>query len=199
MLNWRRTGGRQAAGPRRPHSRDIRNSVIPHVKVSFIVAVARNGVVGRDGGLPWRLSSDLKLFRRLTMGKPLIMGRKTWDSLGRPLDGRDNIVVTRDAGFQAEGALVADSAEAALDIARSCAAQRGADEIMVIGGAAIFAALLDKADRIYWTDVHASPAGDVHFPSVDLSRWREVSSEDLLQGDKDQYAATLRILERADG
>lgn len=165
--------------------------------MSFIVAVAENGVIGRDGSLPWRLSSDLKLFRRLTMGKPLIMGRKTWDSLGRPLDGRDNIVVTRDALFGPEGAIPASSPEAAMEAARKCAAARGVDEIMVIGGAGLFSALMNAADRIYWTDVHASVAGDVVFPPFAQADWIEVSREALPRGEKDQYSATLRVLERA--
>lgn len=164
--------------------------------MSFIVAVAENGVIGRDGQLPWRLSSDLKLFRRLTMGKPMIMGRKTWESLGRPLDGRDNIVVTREPGFRADGALVAASPQAALALAETCASRRGVNEVMVIGGAGVFAALLADADRIYWTEVHASVAGDVSFPEFDAASWREVSREALPQGEKDQYAATLRVLER---
>lgn len=171
-------------------------SIIP-AKLSFIVAVAHNGVIGRDGGLPWRLSSDLKLFRRLTMGKPLIMGRKTWDSLAKPLDGRDNIVVTRDEAFASPGALRVNSVEAAVALARDCAGRRGVDEIMVIGGARIFAALLGTADRIYWTDVEASVPGDVHFPPFNKCAWREVSRDILPRGEKDEFAATLRILERA--
>ena len=107
--------------------------------VSLVVAIAENGVIGRDGGLPWRLSSDLKTFRRLTMGKPLIMGRRTFQSLKKPLDGRDNIVVSRDPHFRAEGAIVEPSFEAALDRARLCARARGTDEIMVIGGTRLFA------------------------------------------------------------
>lgn len=161
------------------------------------MAVAKNGVIGRDGQLPWRLSSDLKMFRRLTMGKPLIMGRKTWDSLGRPLDGRDNIVVTRDSAFSAEGALPVASPAAALQLATECAAARGSDEIMVIGGAGIFTALMDAADRMYWTDVHATVPGDVVFPAVTEADWRETSREALPRGEKDQYAATLRVLDRA--
>ena len=153
-------------------------------------------MIGRDGTLPWRLSSDLKLFRRLTMGKPLIMGRKTWDSLGRPLDGRDNIVVTRDSGFAPPGALPVHDIAGALTLATACAKKRGVDEIMVIGGAGIFAALLDSANRIYWTEVEAEPQGDVIFPPFDAGAWREVSRETLPRGERDEFAATLRILER---
>jgi dihydrofolate reductase len=166
--------------------------------IAFIVAVAQNGVIGRDGRLPWRLSSDLKTFRRLTMGKPLIMGRKTWDSLTRPLDGRDNIVATRDPGFNPRGALVVPNIAQALQVARQCARTRNADEIMVIGGAAIFEALLPVAGRIYLTDVHASPAGDVRL-HLDLADWREVWRGDVPRGEKDEFAATLRVLERPAG
>lgn len=187
----------RAAGGRRPKNHS--EASIPHPTLSFIVAVARNGVIGRDGTLPWRLSSDLKLFRKLTMGKPLIMGRKTWDSLGKPLDGRDNIVVTGDRSFAPTGALPVQDLGAAVDLARDCAMRRDVDEIMVIGGARIFAELLGKADRIYWTDVEADVAGDVHFPPFDKADWREVSREALPRGEKDEFAATLRILERADG
>ncbi len=177
----------------------MRKSSIHIATLSFVVAVAHNGVIGRDGTLPWRLSSDLKLFRRLTMGKPLIMGRKTWDSLGRPLDGRDNIVVTRDKVFAATGAIPAHSVEAAVELARACAERRQVDEIMVIGGARIFEELLPQADRIYWTEVEASPPGDVHFPDFDRTRWREVSREPLPRTEKDEFSASLRILEHLDG
>jgi dihydrofolate reductase len=172
-----------------------RNSGVP---LALVVAVGKNGVIGRDGQLPWRLSSDLKMFRRITMGKPLIMGKKTWASLGRPLDGRDNIVVTRDRAFAAPGALVVHSAADAVALAQNCAAQRNADEIMVIGGADIFTALLPLADRLYWTDVEASPEGNVVFPDLAEAEWREVSCEALPRGPKDEFAATLRVLERAD-
>ena len=132
--------------------------------ITLVVAVAENGVIGRDGGLPWRLSSDLKTFRRLTMGKPLIMGRRTFQSLKKPLDGRDNIVVTRDDGFRPDGAIVVPSFEAALARAKDCAKARGTDEIMVIGGADIFAASLPLAGRIYKTEVHGRPEGDTLMP-----------------------------------
>ena len=119
------------------------------MKISLIVAVAENGVIGRNGALPWHVPSDLKTFRRHTMGKPVIMGRKTYASIGKPLPGRDNIVVTRDAGFSAAGTNRAASIDEALDIARQKAAERGVDEIMVIGGAEIFALTVPLADRIY--------------------------------------------------
>ncbi|MBU2582014.1 MAG: dihydrofolate reductase [Alphaproteobacteria bacterium] len=167
------------------------------VAVAFVVAVADNGVIGRNGGLPWRLSSDLKLFRRLTMGKPIIMGRKTWVSLPkRPLDGRDNIVVTRDLAFEAEGAHVAADTEHALRLGQALAGERGAGEVAVIGGAAIYEALIDAADRIYLTAVHGEPDGDTTFPVFDLTGWRIVSEEPIERGARDEFDATLRVMER---
>jgi dihydrofolate reductase len=167
------------------------------MKTSLIVAVAENGVIGRSGALPWRLSSDLKTFRRLTMGKPIVMGRKTFQSIGKPLDGRDNIVVSSDPFFEPKGVSVVDSVGAALTLARILGATRGADEIMIIGGAGIFRETLPLADRIYWTEVKASPEGDVVFPEVDLSEWTEISREALPRGAKDEHDAVLKILERA--
>lgn len=166
-------------------------------RLSFIVAVAGNGVIGRDGQLPWRQSSDLKLFRRLTMGKPILMGRKTWGTLAkRPLDGRDNIVVTRDRGFMADGAMVAHTLEGGLDLARAAARSRGADEVMVIGGAEIYRALLPVVDRIYLTEIDAEPEGDALFPRLDTTAWREVSREPLQRGPNDQFDAVLVVLDR---
>jgi dihydrofolate reductase len=167
------------------------------LKVSFIVAVAENGVIGRGGALPWHVPSDLKTFKRITMGKPVIMGRKTYASIGKPLPGRDNIVVTRDAGFSAAGTSRAASIDEALDIARHKAAERGVDEIMVIGGAEIFALTLSIADRIYLTRIHAHPHGDVTFAEPDPNIWREVSRSPLQPDPRDEAAATLLILERA--
>lgn len=165
--------------------------------LAFVVAVAENGVIGSKGRLPWRLSSDLKMFRRLTMGKPIIMGRRTWESLPkRPLDGRENIVITRDPAYNAEGAHVVHSADAALALAQRLAEEYGVDEIAVIGGGQVYRDLMDRADRIYWTQVHGAPEGDTVFPPLDSESWREVSSEPIARTERDQYAATLRILER---
>jgi dihydrofolate reductase len=164
--------------------------------VSLVVAVAENGVIGRDGGLPWRLSSDLKTFRRLTMGKPLIMGRRTFQSLGKPLDGRDNIVVSRDPDFQPEGAIVEPSFETALNRARLLARARGTDEIMVIGGTQVFTDALGHARFIYKTEVQGAPAGDAHFPAIDWDAWKEVSREALARAPQDDFAAELVVLER---
>ena len=166
------------------------------MKIALIVAVARNGVIGRDGALPWRLSSDLKTFRRLTLGKPIVMGRRTFQSLGKPLDGRDNLVITRDASFKPEGAEVFASLHSALERGRELAKARGYDEVMVIGGADIYAQVLPAADRIYWTQVQADVDGDTHFPAFDRTHWREVAREAIPQGPKDDYAADLVTLDR---
>lgn len=164
--------------------------------VSLVVAVAENGVIGRDGGLPWRMSSDLKLFRRLTMGKPIIMGRRTFQSIGKPLDGRDNIVVSRDPFFEHAGVSTTETIADALTLARVLAATRGVDEIMVIGGADIYAAAFPLAGRIYLTRVHATPSGDRHFAPLDPSQWKEVSRQALPHDDRDDFPATLLVFER---
>ncbi len=161
--------------------------------VSIIVAAADNGVIGRDGRMPWRLPSDLKTFRRLTMGKPVIMGRKTFQSIGKALDGRLNIVVSRDEAFEAPGATVVRSLAAAIECARS---QAPSAEIMVVGGAEIYRAALPLATRIYLTRVHAQPEGDAVFSVPAGKGWVVVSSQPMAQGEKDEFACTLVILER---
>ena len=162
----------------------------------MIVAVAENGVIGAKGGLPWRMSSDLKTFRRLTMGKPIIMGRKTFQSLKKPLDGRDNIVVSRDPLFEAPGTSIMESVSDAIVLARTLAVTKGEDEIMIIGGAEIYRAAFGKANRIYLTRIHGKPGGDVHFPELDPAEWTEVSSEPIEKGERDEYSATLVVLDR---
>jgi dihydrofolate reductase len=166
------------------------------VLISLIVAVAKNNVIGANGRLPWRLSSDLKTFRRLTMGKPIVMGRKTFASLGKPLDGRDNIVVTRNPYFASEGVSAFNSLSEALVLARALARTNGSDEVMIIGGAEMYKTALPLAHRIYWTSVNAEPEGDVVFPALAREEWTEVSSEVLPRGPRDDHAATLVILER---
>lgn len=161
--------------------------------VSLVVAVSRNGVIGRDGGLPWHISSDLKRFKAITMGKPVIMGRKTWDSLPRkPLPGRSNIIVTRQAGFRAEGALVAADVNAALALA----AMEKPAEICVIGGGEIYRQALPHAGRVYLTEVALEVAGDTHFPALDPAEWREVSREEVKAGASDSADFVLRVMER---
>lgn len=165
------------------------------------VARARNGVIGRDGALPWRLKSDLALFKATTLGKPVIMGRKTWESLPRrPLPGRMNIVITRDGSYEergaAKGALVCERFDEAVQIAREQAEEDGAAEVCVIGGAAIFALALPKATRLYITEVEAEVEGDVHFPPFDESRWTEVRRETHPAGEDDDFPFVFRVLER---
>jgi len=165
-------------------------------KVAMIVAMDNNGVIGREGALPWRLSSDLKLFKRLTMGKPLIMGRKTFQSIGKALEGRDNIVITRNKTFAPDGVDVAPSPKAALWLANGFARARGADEIMVIGGADIFEAFLPHTARIYLTRVHANVRGDTYFPALPPEEWRTTLSEFYTAGARDEHDFTFTILDR---
>jgi dihydrofolate reductase len=165
--------------------------------MSLVVARGRNGVIGRDGDLPWRLRSDLQRFKAITMGKPCIMGRKTWDSLPlKPLPGRLNLVLSKDLSFEPKGAVAVTSLAEALEIGREQAEDDGATEVCVIGGAGVFAAALDSARRLYITEVDAAPDGDVHFPPFDESAWVEVSSEPHPAGEKDDCAFTFRVLER---
>jgi dihydrofolate reductase len=164
--------------------------------LAAVVAVGRNGVIGLNGGLPWRLSSDLRMFRRLTMGKPLIMGRRTFQSLPKALDGRDNLVVSSQKGFEAEGAEVFANTAAALDRARELAGQRGVDEIMLIGGAALYRELMPLVDRVYWTAVEGEPAGDTTLDPLPEAEWELVRREPIEQGPKDEYASELLVYER---
>jgi dihydrofolate reductase len=166
------------------------------MNVSLVVAIAENGIIGRDGGLPWRLPSDLSTFRRVTMGKPVIMGRRTFQSLPKPLEGRDNIVVSRDAHFRPDGAIVESDFASALARARQCAEARGVEEIMVIGGTDIFNEALPLARFIYKTEVHARPQGDALFPDVDWSHWEELARTPLPKGPRDEFAATFVVMER---
>ncbi len=163
--------------------------------IALVVAVAENGAIGRGGDLPWRLSSDLKQFRKLTLGKPVVMGRRTFDSLGRVLDQRVNIVMTRDPDFDVPGVVVARSFEEALERGRAAATQAGVDEIMVIGGEDVFRASLPLAQRIYLTEVHARPDADTWFPEFDSSAWHEVFREAHEPGPKDDHAFSFVVLE----
>lgn len=166
-------------------------------KLTLVVAVAKNGVIGRDGGLPWRLSSDMKRFKAVTMGKPVLMGRKTWESLPKkPLSGRQNLILTREANFVAQDAWVYTDLAAMLGAGRAMAEAAGAEEACVIGGAQLFEAVLPQADRIVLTEVNLEPEGDVRL-NLDLARWREVSAERVARGPKDDADFTVRVLERA--
>ncbi len=158
--------------------------------ISLIVAASTNNVIGAAGKLPWRLSEDLKRFKALTMGKPIVMGRKTFESIGRPLPGRQNIVITRQAGFAADGCDVVDSPESAISAAND------ADEIMIIGGGHIYECFLPLAERMYLTRVHTEVSGDAFLPICSDSDWRE-SSRTTFDADADNdYATTFCVLER---
>lgn len=157
--------------------------------ISLVVAMDRNGLIGRDGDLPWRLPNDLKHFKRLTVGKTVLMGRKTWISLGRPLPDRDNWVLTRDPQFAAEGCRVFHRLEDAL-------AAHAGDELMVIGGAELYRQTLPLAQRLYVTEVDARLEGDTHFPALDATQWRQVSDESHAADDRHAYAYSFKLLER---
>ena len=159
--------------------------------ISLVVAVSRNGVIGRDGGLPWHISSDLKRFKEITMGKPVVMGRKTWESLPRkPLPGRRNIVITRQPGYPAPGADVVASAEAALALCKDD------PDVAVIGGGEIYRLFWPLADRLYLTEVDLDVDGDTYLPAVVAEEWIEISREVRSQGPKDSAGFTLRVLDR---
>ena len=161
------------------------------------IARARNGVIGRGGDLPWRLKADLVNFRRVTMGKPVIMGRKTWDSLPRkPLPGRTNIVLSRDGSFKPQGAIVCEDFSEAVQIGREQADDDGADEVCVIGGAALFALALPRAQRMYLTEVEAEVEGDVRLAPFDETLWREVGRERHEADADNEHAFVLRVLEK---
>jgi dihydrofolate reductase len=146
-------------------------------EIVFVLAVAENGVIGRNNEIPWRLKADMQRFRALTLGKPVVMGRRTFLSLKRPLPGRTNIVMTRDENFSAPGAVVVTSLAAALEVARGDALRRSVFEIAVIGGADIYAQWLDHADRLEITEVHAQPEGDTRFAAPDPAIWQEAARE----------------------
>lgn len=150
----------------------------------------RNGIIGKDYTLPWRLSSDLKYFKAVTMGKPIVMGRKTHESIGRPLPGRDNVVLSRETDYQAEGCTVLNSLE---DVYKRYA---DAGEVMVMGGADLYEQTLDKATRIYLTKVHAEVDGDTWFPKIDWDIWEEVGRQDFKADAKNEYDYSFVILER---
>ena len=153
------------------------------MKIAMIAAMAQNGVIGRDNQLPWHLPNDLKFFKASTMGKPIIMGRKTYESIGRPLPGRTNIVVTRDASYSPEGIRVVNSIEVALQLAGRIADHDGVDEVMVIGGSQLYEQLLPRTDYLYITQVHACVDGDAYFPKLDMEAWHEESREDFVATD----------------
>ena len=167
------------------------------VPITLVAALAENGVIGRDNGLPWRLKSDMVHFRAITMGKPVVMGRKTFLSIGRPLPGRTTIVVSRDGGFAAPGIVVAPSVEAALTVARGDAVRRGADCIIVAGGADLYAQTMPLAERLHITYVHRAVDGDVYFPAIDRSVWHETARDEHAAAAGDDAAFAFVIYQRA--
>jgi len=187
-------GSRFALAPQddgRASNHATRNPII-----ALVVARAENGAIGIGGDLPWRLSTDLKQFRKVTLGKPIIMGRRTFQSLPRVLDHRLNIVLSRERGFVAPGAIVAGNLEEGLAHARRAAKEVGVDEIMVIGGDDVFRAVMPLAERIYLTEVHASPKADTWLKDFNLKDWRELFRERHEPGPKDQYPFSFVLLER---
>ena len=155
--------------------------------ISFVVAVTRNHVIGRDGGLPWRLSSDLKRFKALTLGKPVVMGRKTWESIGRPLPGRANIVISRDPDYRVEGAETVTSLDAAIARGAERAQSTGGNEVAVIGGGEIFRQAFDRADILHVTVIEADIEGDTLFPEIDPALFDKGPEEHVPAGEKDDY------------
>jgi dihydrofolate reductase len=158
--------------------------------ISLIVAASTNNVIGARGGLPWRLSADLRRFKEITMGKPIVMGRKTWESIGRPLPGRHNIVVTRQEGYRADGCTIVNSASKAIEAAGAV------DEVMIIGGGYLYEQFLPLADRIYLTRVSAEVGGDTVFPELAPSEWRILSSDSFPADEKNDYDTEFQVLER---
>jgi len=162
------------------------------MRISLIVAMAQNRVIGREGDLPWRIPGDLKYFKETTLGKPVVMGRKTWESLGRPLPGRPNIVITRAPDYAAQGAHVTHSLDQALEVAGTLVEDA---EIMIIGGAEIYRQALPLAGRIYLTEVYLKPEGDAMFDDFDRTAWREVSRREVsAEGDVPAYS--IIVLDR---
>ena len=166
------------------------------IKLCLVVAVTENGVIGKDNDMPWKISSDLQYFKKITMGKPIIMGRKTYQSIGRPLPGRVNIVVTRDTTFAEEGVITAHSLDMALEVGKSLAEAKGLKEVMVIGGAQIYGLCLPEADRLFLTRIHAKIEGDTYFPDLDKKEWLEYSSERHVAGEKDSHDYSFLVLDR---
>jgi len=159
-------------------------------RIAFVVAYDRGRAIGKDNRLPWRLPDDMRHVRNVTMGKPMIMGRRTWDSIGRPLPGRTSIVLTRDREFRCDGCLVARTPEEAMKLAGAV------PEIIVFGGARVFEEFLPRADRIYLTEVETTVDGDTHFPAIDLAEWREIERTRHPADERHPYAFSFVTLDR---
>lgn len=166
------------------------------VRIAMIAGVAENGVIGNDQTIPWRIPSDMQFFRRTTLGKPIIMGRKQYETVGKPLPGRTNIVITRQKGYQPEGVLVFGSIDTALDTAREIAESDGVDEIMIIGGGELYAQLMPRADRLYISHVDLAPIGDVRFPEITPEDWAVVDLPEVEPSPKDEASYRVKVYER---
>jgi dihydrofolate reductase len=166
-----------------------------YIEVIIVVAVARNGVIGREGDMPWRLPSDLKHFKAVTMGKPIVMGRKTFESIGRPLPGRANIVISRTSG-PIDGVEVVRSLDEAIALGRERAAETGADAVAVVGGGEIYAQAMPMADALHVTHVEAEIEGDTRFPSIDPASWRLVSDTAIPAGERDSHDMRFALYRR---
>lgn len=167
-----------------------------NVPVALIAAVAENGVIGANGGIPWKIPSDMAFFKRTTMGKPIIMGRKQFETVGKALPGRTNIVVTRQQGYQPDGVLVMDSLDAAIDHAKTIARADGAGEVMVIGGGEIYAQAMPVADKLYISHVALAPEGDTFFPPIDPCVWKVVDEPEVPLTGRDGAAFSVRVYAR---
>lgn len=167
-----------------------------NMSIAIVVAIGKDGVIGNDGALPWRLSSDMKRFKADTMGKPVIMGRKTHAGIGKPLPGRDNIVVSRDSEYEAPGCDVVGSIEQAIEVAESRAGASGVTEICIIGGGEVYRQSMDRADRLYVTHVDGRFDGDTHFPEIAPEQWAVRSRHSFPAGEKDSHATVYIVYER---
>ena len=164
--------------------------------ISLIAAIDKNGVIGADGDLPWNIPSDLKKFKEITSYKPIIMGRKTWDSIGRPLPNRDNIVISGNKNLNLEGAILTLSPEEAITVAKQKAIENGADEIMIIGGGYIYNEFINLSDRLYITEVDIEVEGDAFFPKIDSSKFKEVKREEKSKEPEDDVYHSMVIYEK---
>jgi len=166
------------------------------VRVAMIAGVAENGVIGAGGKIPWRVPSDMAFFKRTTMGKPIVMGRKQYETVGRPLPGRTNLVVSRQVGYQPEGVIVINALDAAIDHAIAIAEADGADEAMVIGGGEIYAQAMERAERLYISHIALRPAGEVVFPAIDPRVWRVIGEPVVEPSPKDEAAYRIAVYGR---
>jgi dihydrofolate reductase len=162
----------------------------------MIAGVAENGVIGSDQTIPWRVPSDMAFFKKTTLGKPIVMGRKQYETVGRPLPGRTNIVITRQQGYQPDGVLVFHDIESALEKARVIAADDGVDEIMIIGGGELYAQIMERAERLYISHIDLSPAGDVRFPEIVPEHWVVVDTPEVAPSPKDEASYRVKVYER---